>query len=105
MQAPTKEEMLKRVTDPQMVPNAVNKFFTELDPENTGFIAVDAFLERAHELGKQAGSPGGSDEEKRKQFAGFVAQHATDGKLNRENLTTVMTAFFKQVATHLQSLP
>ena len=104
MQAPTKEEMLKRVTDPQMVPNAVNKFFTELDPENTGLIAVDAFLEKAHELGKQAGSPGG-DEEKRKQFAGFVAQHATDGKLNRENLTTVMTAFFKQVATYLQSLP
>ena len=103
MQAPTKEQMLQKITDPQMVPNSVNKFFSELDTENTGFIGVDAFLAKARELGEKFHAPG--DEAQRKGFADLVAKNSTDGKMTRENLTTVMGLFFQNVAAHLKSLP
>jgi Ca2+-binding EF-hand superfamily protein len=103
MQAPTKEEMLKRVTDPQMVPNAVNKFFTELDPENTGFITVDAFLVKSREFGEKLNAP--KSEAQQKGFADLVAKNSADGKLTRDNLKTIMELFFQNVAAYIKSLP
>lgn len=104
MSVPSKEEMLKKLSSPQMATNSVNKFFADLDPENTGFITVEGFFKRADELTKQYKAPDGGEAQK-KAFEEVVAKNSTDGKMTRENLQVVMELFFKNVVAHMQNAP
>ena len=104
MSIPTKEDMLKKFTDPQTVTNAVNKFFTELDKENTGSISVAGFYQLSEQMRNQFKAPA-MKEDKKKAFDECVNKNSTDGKMTRENLAVVMQMFFKGVEEYIRSLP
>lgn len=103
-----KEEILKKVEDPNTVTTVVNKFFSELDQANTGFITKEDYLKKAAEFAKEktAGLPHHepSPEEKAK-FLKFVDENTVDGKISKEALTKILTAVFKGVAEHIKQNP
>ena len=104
MSVPTKEDMLKKFTDPQTVTNAVQKFFTELDKDNTGYISVEGFYQLSEQMRIQFKAPE-MQEERKKVFDECVNKNSTDGKMTKENLTVVMQTFFKGVEEYIKSLP
>ena len=104
MSAPTKEDMLNRITNPQTVTNAVTKFFAELDKDNTGFISVEGFYKLSEQMRIQFKAPE-MNEERKKIFDECVNKNSTDGKMTKEGLAVVMQTFFKGVEEYIRSLP
>ena len=108
MQAPSKEEILKKIEDPNTVTEVVNKFFDELDKANTGFITKEDYLKKSQEFAKEkfAGLPHHEPTpEQKAKFLKFVDANTVDGKISKEALTKILTGVFKGIAEHIKQNP
>lgn len=108
MQAPSKEEILKKIEDPNTVTEVVNKFFDELDKANTGFITKEDYLKKSQEFAKEkfAGLPHHEPTpEQKAKFLKFVDENTVDGKISKEALTKILTGVFKGIAEHIKQNP
>ena len=86
MQAPSKEEILKKIEDPNTVTEVVNKFFGELDKANTGFITKEDYLKKSEEFAKEkfAGLPHHEPTpEQKAKFLKFVDENTLSVNIRR----------------------
>ena len=108
MQAPSKEEILKKIEDPNTVTEVVNKFFGELDKANTGFITKEDYLKKSEEFAKEkaAGLPHHKPPtEQKAKLIKFVDENTVDVKISKEALTKILTGVFKGIAEHIKQNP
>ena len=86
-----KEEILKKVKDPNSVKEAVEKAFEVLDKDKSGFIDKK-------ELGKKHNLPEPTEEQ---AAEGKKILEKINGKISKEDLTKIFTAIFKKIEEHL----
>ena len=93
-----KEEILKKVKDPNSVKEAVEKAFEVLDKDKSGFIDKNEFAKALKELGKKHNLPEPTEEQ---VAEGKKILEKINGKISKEDLTKIFNAIFKKIEEHL----
>lgn len=94
-----KEEILKKVKDPNNVKFAVDKVFADLDKNNNGFIEKDEFAKACKEIMKKHNIPEPSEEQVKEGMK--LLDQNSDGKISKDEMTKIITAIFKKIEEHL----